>query len=64
MNSSSKIELELNLNLNPPQNTMYVCMLYNCCQELFFKMKKKNIFYCKLIVYKKTQAFDNCLGVF
>ena len=40
MNSSSKIELELNLNLNPPQNTMYVCMLYNCCQELFFKMKK------------------------
>ena len=63
MNSSSKIELELNLNLNPPQNTMCVCMLYNCFQELFFKMKKY-IFYCQLIVYKKTQAFDNCLGVF
>ena len=43
MHSSSKIELELNLNLNPPQNTMYACMLYNCCQEQFFKMKKISI---------------------
>ena len=40
VNSSSKIELELNLNLNPPKNTMYVWMLYNCCQELFFKIEK------------------------
>ena len=52
VNSFSKIELELNMNLNPPQNTMYVCMLYNYCQKLFFKMKKKIC--CILIVYKKS----------